>query len=63
MEQLKMAAEEGWLLTTSEVKELIKVKPHIRKGEDAYRRGSWVFIKSGKIGRETAWRVIKEETG
>ncbi|NEO50899.1 MAG: hypothetical protein F6K55_45215 [Moorea sp. SIO4A3] len=63
MQQLKMAAEEGWLLTTSEVKELIKVKPHIRKGEDAYRRGSWVFIKSGKIGRETAWRVIKEETG
>ncbi|NEP69029.1 hypothetical protein [Moorena sp. SIO3A5] len=62
MEQLKMAAEEGWLLTTSEVKELIKVKPHTRKGEDTYRRGSWVFVKSGKIGRETAWRV-EQATG
>ncbi|NEO59898.1 MAG: hypothetical protein F6J98_05510 [Moorea sp. SIO4G2] len=63
MGQLKMAAEEGWLLTTSEVEGLIKVKPHTRKGEVSYRRGSWVFIKSGKIGRETAWRVAKEETG
>ncbi|NEP31750.1 hypothetical protein [Moorena sp. SIO3B2] len=62
MQQLKMAAEERWLLTTSEVRELIKVKPHTRKGEDTYRRGSWVFVKSGKIGRETAWRV-EQETG
>ncbi|NEN94518.1 MAG: hypothetical protein F6K50_02935 [Moorea sp. SIO3I7] len=62
MHQLKIAAQEQWLLTTSEVRELIKVKPHTRKGEDTYRRGSWLFVKSGKIGRETAWRV-EQETG
>ncbi|NEO59278.1 MAG: hypothetical protein F6J98_02260 [Moorea sp. SIO4G2] len=62
MQQLKIAAQEQWLLTTSEVRELIKVKPHTRKGEDTYRRGSWLFVKSGKIGRETAWRV-EQETG
>ncbi|NER91557.1 hypothetical protein [Moorena sp. SIO3A2] len=61
MQQLKLAAEERWLLTTSEVRELIKVKPHTRKGEDTYRRGSWLFVKSGKIGRETAWRVEQEQ--
>ncbi|NEP23732.1 hypothetical protein [Moorena sp. SIO3I6] len=61
MHQLKIAAQEQWLLTTSEVRELIKVKPHTRKGEDTYRRGSWLFVKSGKIGRETAWRVEQEQ--
>ncbi|NEQ86493.1 MAG: hypothetical protein F6K26_42450 [Moorea sp. SIO2I5] len=61
MHQLKIAAQEQWLLTTSEVRELIKVKPHTRKGEDTYKRGSWLFVKSGKIGRETAWRVEQEQ--
>ncbi|NEO22240.1 hypothetical protein [Moorena sp. SIO4A5] len=56
-QQLKVAAEEGWLLTTLEVKELIGVKPQAGKGENKYTRGSWTFIKSGKIGRGTAWRV------
>jgi hypothetical protein len=53
-QQLKEAAVEGWVLTSSEIEESIGVRPH---GE-SYVRGNWKFIKrSGKIGRETAWVV------
>ena len=61
MKELKVAASEGWLLTTSEVRELIGVKPKTKKGENTYKRGNWLFIKSGKIGNQTAWKVSKEE--
>ena len=52
-QQLKEAAAEGWILTTSEIEEIIGVKPH---GE-SYSRGNWQFNRSGKIGRESAWVV------
>ena len=52
-QQLKEAAEEGWILTTSEIEEIIGTKPH---GE-SYVRGNWLFVRSGKIGRESAWVV------
>jgi hypothetical protein len=52
-QQLKEAAIEGWVLTSSEIEEIIGVKPH---GE-SYVRGNWKFNRSGKIGRETAWVV------
>ena len=60
MEVLERAAEKEWLLSTSEVRALIGVKPKTKKGEDTYKRGSWLFVKSGKIGGQTAWRVTKD---
>lgn len=56
---LEKARASEWLLTTLEVKELIGVKPRTKKDNDTFKRGNWVFIKSGKIGNQTAWRVDK----
>ena len=55
LECLERAFSQQWLLSTSEVKQLLGVKP---LGEVCVR-GSFAFIKKGKIGRETAWRVEK----
>jgi hypothetical protein len=52
-QQLKEAAAEGWILTTSEIEEIIGVKPH----GDVFVRGNWQFKRAGKIGRESAWVV------
>jgi hypothetical protein len=60
MKELKQAAEEGWLLSTSEARELLGVKPTTTKGSDTYKRGCWLFTKAGKIGSQTAWRVSKK---
>jgi len=60
MEVLERARTSDWVLTTSEVEHLIGVKPHCLEGEQAYHRGCWVFQKAGKIGTQTAWRVVKE---
>ena len=59
LERLEAARAEGWELTTSQVKELIGVKPSCKKGEKTYKRGSFVFVKSGKIGNQTSWKVQK----
>ena len=60
MTELERARASGWLLTTSQVKALIGVKPSCKKGKKTFERGSFIFVKSGKIGNETAWKVIKE---
>jgi hypothetical protein len=52
---LERAIASGWLLSTAEVRSLIGVKPT----GDRYQRGSFVFIRSGKIGAQSAWRVVK----
>jgi hypothetical protein len=52
-QQLKQAVEEKWILTTSEIEEIIGVKPH---GE-IFLRGNWQFKRAGKVGRELAWVV------
>jgi hypothetical protein len=52
-EQLEKTVEKGWILTTSEIEEIIGVKPH---GE-SYSRGNWIFKRAGKIGRELGWVV------
>ena len=57
--KLEMARANNWELTTSQVKKLIGVKPSCPKGKKTYKRGSFVFIKSGKIGNQTAWKVQK----
>lgn len=56
---LERAATSGWLLTTADVKNLTGVEPRTRKGERSFNRGSFAFIKSGKIGNQTAWKVLK----
>ena len=60
MRTLEEARESEWLLTTKELQQLIGVKPKTKKGQDRYKRGCWVFIKSGKIGSQTAWLITKE---
>ena len=56
---LERAADSGWLLTSAEIKQLIGAKPVCKKGENSVTRGSFTFVKSGKIGNQTAWRVLK----
>jgi hypothetical protein len=56
---LERAIASGWLLSTSEVRSLISTKPH----GDRFQHGSFVFIKSGKIGNQAAWRVAKVVEG
>ena len=53
--ELERAIASGWLLSTAEVRSLIGIKPH----GDRFQRGSFVFIRSGKIGTQAAWRVAK----
>jgi hypothetical protein len=53
--ELEEASEKGWLLTSKQVHKLAGAKPHGSK----WQRGSFVFTKAGKIGRETAWLVEK----
>ncbi len=62
-EELEKAAVGGWLLSTAEVKQLIGVKPYSKKDSNIYERGSWQFIKVGKIGGATAWKVQKINSG
>ena len=54
-EQLEKAVAHDWLLTTGDVKRVIGVKP---KG-DSFARGSFTFVRSGTIGNQAAWRVVK----
>ncbi len=48
MDELKRAADEGWLLTTAEVRQLISVKPKTSKGEKVYFPGLLAIPKSRK---------------
>ena len=59
METLERAREGGWLLATEEVEQLIGVKPSSSGKEDPFCREGWRFVKTGKIGAQTAWRVEK----
>ena len=54
-EQLEKAVTHNWLLTSADVKRVIGVKP---KG-NSFSRGSFTFVRSGTIGNQTAWRVVK----
>lgn len=55
LECLDRAAAQNWLLTSKEVKKLIGVSPIGAR----YVRGSFVFVKCGKIGRSRSWKVEK----
>lgn len=55
---LEQAKEHNWLLSTAQIISLIGIRPRCKKGEKSYKRGGFTFIKSGKIGRQIAWRVL-----
>ena len=61
MDVLENAQAKSWVLTTEEVEELIGVKPRCEAGHNSYQRGCWVFVKVGKMGSHTGWRVMKSE--
>lgn len=54
-EHLQKAVDNKWILSTSEVQELIGVKPRI----SPFTRGAFKFEKCGKIGNKSAWSVEK----
>lgn len=56
---LERAIASGWLLSSAEVRSLISTSPHGNR----FQRGSFIFIRSGKIGGQSAWRVAKIVTG
>jgi hypothetical protein len=60
MEALERANAGNWILTSGEIEKLIGVKPTCPKGSESFQRGSWIFIKAGKVGTQTGWRVNKE---
>lgn len=53
--ELQEATVNEWILSSSEIEELLGVKP---KGE-TFTRGCWVFTKAGKIGGQNGWKVSK----
>lgn len=59
MDILEKAEAANWILTTEEVEQLIGIKPQCHHDETSYHRGSWVFIKAGKIGPQIGWQVKK----
>ena len=61
MDVLEKAETANWILTTDEVEHLIGIKPQCHHDETSFHRGSWVFIKAGKIGAQTGWRVKKQD--
>lgn len=58
-QQLELAMQNNWLLASSELSQLIGIQPR-GKG---FSRGCWQFIRQGKIGRQSAWRVSKDKNG
>lgn len=60
METLERAYAGNWVLTSDEIQRLIGVRPSCAKGQDSFQRGCWLFVKAGKLGSQTAWRVKKE---
>ncbi|UIE40173.1 hypothetical protein [Leptodesmis sichuanensis] len=63
MEVLERAYAGNWVLTSAEIQKLIGVQPTCPKGSDSFQRGCWIFVKAGKLGTQTGWRVTKESDG
>lgn len=52
---LQEVADQGWLLSSSQLAQLLGVKPH---GSEFSRHG-FTFTKTGKVGAESAWKVTR----
>lgn len=61
LESLEKAHQSGWILTTDEVEALIATHPKCAEHTNTFERGSWRFIKVGKVGQKTGWKVEKVE--
>jgi hypothetical protein len=61
-EELEKAANNKWILSTSDIKRLGFIA-NCKSGEDFCDRGCWRFVKAGRIGRESAWSVEKITKG
>lgn len=61
MEVLERAYTGNWVLTSNEIHHLIGVQPTCPHGSEFFQRGCWLFVKAGKLGTQTAWRVKKED--
>lgn len=59
---LQQAAEQNWLLSTTEVEKLIGTKPRSTKKIPVFVRGSFSFTPAGKIGNMKAWKVGKVDS-
>jgi hypothetical protein len=57
---LEQADTQGWIISSEEVEQLIGIKPHCDSGHNFFMRGCWKFVKAGKVGTHSSWRVIKE---
>jgi hypothetical protein len=57
---LEQADTQGWIISSEEVEQLIGIKPHCDSGHNFLMRGCWQFVKVGKIGTHSSWRVVKE---
>ena len=57
---LEQVDTHGWIISSDEVEQLIGIKPHCEPGRNSFVRGCWKFVKAGKIGTHSSWRVIKE---
>ena len=57
---LEQVDTHGWTISSEEVEQLIGIKPHCEPGHNSFVRGCWKFVKVGKIGTHSSWRVIKE---
>jgi hypothetical protein len=57
---LEQVDRHGWIISSEEVEQLIGTKPHCAPGHNSFVRGCWKFIKAGKMGTHSSWRVSKE---
>ena len=61
LEALEKAYEKGWLLSTSELAQLLRLSPKTIRGYgDSFREAGFTFTRAGTRARqETAWKVSK----
>jgi hypothetical protein len=57
---LEQADTQGWIISSEELEQLIGIKPHCDSGHNFLMRGCWKFVKVGKVGTHSSWRVVKE---
>jgi hypothetical protein len=57
---LEQVETQGWIISSEEVERLIGIKPHCEPGHNFFVRGCWKFVKVGKVGTHSSWRVSKE---
>ncbi len=55
-QDLQEVMNNGWLLTSNDVKAIAGQKP-VRKGSDSCQIGGWRFVVVGKSGNRLLWKV------